>query len=123
MRVTNGQLRFGSDDLVNHLACRYLTELNTQMAEGLLATPGDRDPMLDLLRQRGLAHEQEYVRYLDASGYQITYVDGIGLSQTAVDATLGAMRSGSEIIVQAALSVSYYMTVALRSVLNPLSLG
>ena len=32
MRITDGELRFGAGDLVNHLACRYLTELNTQMA-------------------------------------------------------------------------------------------
>ncbi len=104
MRITDGQVRFGAGDLVNHLACRYLTELNTQMAEGVLAAPGDRDPMLDLLQQRGLAHEEGYVQHLEESGCQITRIDGVGLSQTAVDATLEAMRSGSEVIVQAALT-------------------
>ena len=103
MRITDGQVRFGAGDLVNHLACRYLTELNLQMAEGVLAAPGDRDPMLDLLRQRGLAHEEGYIQHLEESGCQITRIDGVGLSQTAVDATVGAMRSGSEVIVQAAL--------------------
>ena len=104
MRITDGQVRFGAGDLVNHLACRYLTELNTQMAEGVLAAPGDRDPMLDLLQQRGLAHEEGYVQHLEESGCQITRIDGVGLSQTTVDATLEAMRSGSEVIVQAALT-------------------
>ena len=104
MRITDGQVRFGAGDLVNHLACRYLTELNTQMAEGVLAAPGDRDTMLDLLQQRGLAHEEGYVQHLEESGCQITRIDGVGLSQTTVDATLEAMRSGSEVIVQAALT-------------------
>ena len=104
MRITGGEIKFGAGDLVNHLACRYLTELNIQMAEGALAAPGDRDPMLDLLRQRGLAHEQSYVQHLEESGCQITQIDGVGVSQTVVDATLRAMRSGSEIIVQAALA-------------------
>ena len=104
MRITDGQVRFGAGDLVNHLACRYLTELNTQMAEGVLAAPGDRDPMLDLLQQRGLAHEEGYVQHLEESGCQITRIDGVGLIQAAVDATLEAMRSGSEVIVQAALT-------------------
>ena len=104
MRIMDGQLRFGAGDLVDHLACRYLTELNVQMAEGVLAAPGDRDPMLDLLRQRGLAHEMEYVRHLEKNGCQIARIDGVGLNQEAVDATLVAMRSGYEIIVQAALS-------------------
>ena len=104
MRITDGQVRFGAGDLVNHLACRYLTELNTQMAEGVLAAPGDRDPMLDLLQQRGLAHEEGYIQHLEESGRQITRIEGVGLSQTAVDATLEAIRSGSQVIVQAALS-------------------
>ena len=104
MKIADGQVRFGAGDLVNHLACRYPAELNTQMAEGVLAAPGDRDPMLDLLRQRGLAHEEGYVQHLEESGCQITRIDGVGLSQTAVDATLEAMRSGSEVIVQAALT-------------------
>ena len=104
MRITDGQVRFGAGDLVNHLVCRYLTELNLQMAEGVLAAPGDRDPMLDLLRQRGLAHEEGYIQHLEESGCQITRIDGVGLSQMAVDATVEAMRSGSEVIVQAALA-------------------
>ncbi|MCY4653368.1 MAG: nuclease, partial [Dehalococcoidia bacterium] len=104
MRITDGRISFGAGDLVDHLACRYLTELNTRMAEGVLAAPGDRDPMLDLLRQRGLVHEQEYVRHLEESGCKITRIDGVGLSQEGVDETLEAMRSGCEIIVQAALS-------------------
>ena len=104
MRITDGQISFGAGDLVDHLACRYLTELNTQLAQGTLATPGDRDPMLDLLRQRGLAHELEYVSHLEESGRKITRIYGVGLSQEAVDKTLEAMSSGCEIIVQAALS-------------------
>ena len=104
MRITDGQISFGAGDLVDHLACRYLTELNAQLAEGVLAAPGDRDPMLDLLRQRGLAHEQDYVRHLEENGYKVAHIDGIGLNQEAVAATLEAMRSGCEIIVQAALS-------------------
>ena len=104
MRITEGQIRFGAGDLVNHLACRYLTELNTQVAEGALTAPGDRDPMLDLLRQRGLAHEESYVQHLKESGSEITRIIGAGVSQAAVEVTVEAMRSGSEIIVQAAFA-------------------
>ena len=98
MRMTDGQVRFGAGDLVNHLACRYLTELNLHMAEGVLAAPGDRDPMLDLLRQRGLAHEGGYIQHLEESCCQITRIDGVGLIQTAVDATVEAMRSDREVM-------------------------
>lgn len=125
MRIANGQVAFGAGDLVNHLACRYLTDLNTQMAEGAIAAPGDRDPMLDLLRRRGMAHEQSYVQHLEEAGCTITRIDGVGLSEEAADATLDAMRSGCEIIVQAALMKGTWGGKAdvLRRVNIPSNLG
>ena len=104
MRITNGQVQFGAGDLVNHLACRYLTELNTQVAGGALTAPGDRDPMLELLRQRGLLHEESYVQHLKDSGCEVTRISGVEVSRAAVEVTAEAMRSGSQIIVQAALA-------------------
>ena len=104
MRLTAGKVRFEAGDLVNHLACRYLTELNAEVAEGALTAPGDRDPMLDLLRQRGLAHEESYVQHLKESGREITRISGAGVSQAVVEVTVEAMQSGSEVIVQAALA-------------------
>ena len=109
----------------NHLACRYLTELNTEVAEGALTAPGDRDPMLELLRQRGLAHEESYVQHLKESGCEITRISGVEVSQAAVEVTAEAMRSGSGIIVQAALAGGGWASRAdiLRRVDTPSDLG
>ena len=42
-------IRLSASDLVNHLACRRLTELNHEVAVGLRAAPEYWDPTLDLL--------------------------------------------------------------------------
>lgn len=125
MRIIDGQVSFGAGDLVDHLACAYLTELNTRVAQGALAAPGDRDPMLDLLRQRGLAHEESYVQQLKESGCEVTRISGAGVSQAAVEITAEAMRSGCEIIVQAALAGGDWAGRAdvLRRVDTPSDLG
>ena len=71
-------IRLSASDLVNHLACQRLTELNHQVAVGLRAAPEYWDPTLDLLWERGLAHEQAYIQHLMDAGAQ-TRVEGSGL--------------------------------------------
>ena len=87
-------IRLSASDLVNHLACPHLTELNHEVAAGLRAAPGEWDPTLELLWERGLAHEQAYIRHLKEAGAQVTYIDGVGLDSTTVAATLKAMQAG-----------------------------
>ena len=65
-------IRLSASDLVNHLACRRLTELNHEVAVGLRPAPEHWDPTLDLLWERGLAHEQAYIRHLTDAGAQVT---------------------------------------------------
>ena len=103
MDKVNGLIRLSASDLVNHLACPHLTELNHEVAAGLRAAPGDWDPTLELLWERGLAHEQAYIRHLKEAGAQVTYIDGVGLDAATVAATLKAMQAGDEMIVQGAL--------------------
>ena len=47
-------IRLSASDLVNHLACRRLTELNHEVAVGLRAAHESWDPTMDLLWERGL---------------------------------------------------------------------
>src|SRR5262249_29742994 len=54
----------------------------------------------EVLRERGLAHEQEYVRRLARSGKSVVE---ISRSQGALDETLAAMRHAADVIVQARL--------------------
>ena len=42
-----------ASDLVGHLNCAHLTELDLQVAEGALAKPKHCDPLLEILRERG----------------------------------------------------------------------
>ena len=62
------ELRLAAKDLAGHLACRHLTELDREVAEGRRAGPQWRDPALALLQARGLAHERAYVAYLRETG-------------------------------------------------------
>jgi hypothetical protein len=95
-------VRLSASDLVGHLNCRYLTELDLAVAEGTLAKPSVWKPLLDVLRERGLRHEQGYVAHLRAKGLDIETVEGVGLDDDAVAATEKAMRLGREVIVQGA---------------------
>jgi hypothetical protein len=48
-------------DLTNFLGCRHLTAVERLAAHKLAKRPYYDDPMLEILRERGLAHEQAYV--------------------------------------------------------------
>ncbi|MCE2405727.1 MAG: TM0106 family RecB-like putative nuclease [Dehalococcoidia bacterium] len=104
MHSVQGRLQLSASDLVNHLACRHLTELNAEVAVGARAAPNNWDPMLELLRERGLAHERAYIEHLEESGHQVTSIGGVGIDAATVAATVEAMRSGREVIFQGALA-------------------
>ncbi|MGH8533002.1 MAG: hypothetical protein ACREV1_09850, partial [Gammaproteobacteria bacterium] len=61
------------------------------------------DPLLDILFQRGLAHEKAYVDSLQADGQSIVNLADVKDRDAAVARTRDAMRSGADVIVQAAL--------------------
>ncbi|MBR9883425.1 MAG: TM0106 family RecB-like putative nuclease [Oceanospirillales bacterium] len=103
MRNIDGTLQLSASDLVGHLHCDHLTALNIQVATGVLPKPDYYDPLLEILRERGLNHEQAFVAHLEGKGLSITRIDGVDITDDAVTATLEAMRAGDPIIVQAAL--------------------
>ena len=125
MNTVDGKIQFSASDLVNHLACRHLTALNFEVASSLRPAPNSWDPTLELLRERGLAHEKDYIRHLEDAGCQVTSLDGVGLDASTVAATVEAMRSGREIIVQGALADGRWggRTDILRRVDVPSNLG
>jgi hypothetical protein len=99
-----GRLQLSATDLAGHLSCRHLTELERGVAEGRLARPAAFDPALDLLRERGLRHEQAYVEMLRATGHDMVWVQGKGIDAETVGATVEAIRAGRGVIVQGALA-------------------
>jgi uncharacterized protein len=102
MSVVGPKLETSASDLSNHLACRHLTQLDRAVAESRIKPPAWRDPAVELLQERGRAHQQSYVEGLRANGLRIVDLrdfDGVAAS----DRMSGAMYEGVDAIVQAEL--------------------
>jgi uncharacterized protein len=105
MRNVGGVIELSAADLVGHLSCRHLTQLDLSVATGRLAAPKLwADPLLEILWERGLAHERSYVQHLEQAGLRVARVDGVGIEEKPLDDTADAMRAGIPIIVQGALA-------------------
>ena len=91
-------IHLSASDLVGHLNCHYLTNLDLAVANGELRKPFISDPLLEVLAERGALHEQSYVDYLKANGFSVTAIDGMGVDSGAVTQTLEAMNAGAQII-------------------------
>lgn len=105
MKFEGDMLRLSASDLTGYLNCRHLTELERAVAEGALARPKIWDPMLEVLWERGLKHEGDFVAHLREKGLEIVTIEGVDITDGAVDETLAAMRAGAEVVVQAALKL------------------
>ena len=125
MEYIDGNVRLSAGDLVNHLACRHLTVLNSEVAAGVRAASTDWDPTVALMRERGLAHERNYLQHLEDIGHRLIQIEGVGVNAAAVSATVDAMRNGADAIVQAALTGDRWAgrIDALLRVQKPSSLG
>ena len=125
MRKIGDSFEFSATDLVGYLNCRHLSGLDRAVAEGALARPDVWDPLLQLLWERGSIHEQNYVEHLTKTGLEVVRIDGVDVTDEAVPKTLAAMKSGTPVIVQAALSYDGWAGRAdiLRRVEIPSALG
>ena len=99
----NNAIELSASDLVGHLNCRHLTNLDLAVADGRLKKPQVWDPLLDVLRERGARHEQEFIEHLVNAGHRLTVVNGRSSDRTAASQTIDAMRSGADVVVQGAL--------------------
>jgi len=84
------------------LSCTHLTALDLAVARGDCERPSWVDPVLILLRERGLDHERGYVEKLRVQGLTITDLDGI-IGDDSVSRSIEAIRAGADVIVQPAL--------------------
>src|SRR6201996_6012323 len=103
MQNVGGNLYLSSTDLVGHLNCTYLTELDLKVAKGELQKPKVWDPVLETLAERGAAHEKAFIDHLKTLGMAVTVIDGVGLDPKSVSATVEAMTRGDAVIAQGAL--------------------
>jgi len=104
MQSIDGVIQFSAADLVGHLSCRHLTKLDAAVARGELEAPKVFDPLLQVLWERGAAHERDYIEHLEKAGFDVARVNGDGADAMPVDQTIDAMSSGRQIIVQGALA-------------------
>ena len=95
-------LQLSASDLVGYLNCHHLTHLDALVANGALSKPDVWDPSLEVLWERGAAHERAYVDHLRSRGLKIVEIEGVGVSQSQIEQTVEAMRAGAEVIVQGA---------------------
>jgi predicted RecB family nuclease len=104
MRSVGGTIELSAADLMGHLGCRHLTQLDLAVATGKEKAPKIWDPLLQLLWERGLAHERSYIEHLEAAGFKIVRIEGSGIESQQLKETYDAMRAGIPIIVQGALA-------------------
>ena len=126
MLSVDGVVHLSASDLVGHLNCRYLTSLDLAVADGERPKPFVvADPLLEVLAERGALHEQSYLEHLEAAGFSVVKIDGVGVDESAVAATLNAMLNGTPVIAQGALQSKQWggRTDILRRVEKPSNLG
>ncbi|MFZ5890651.1 MAG: TM0106 family RecB-like putative nuclease [Myxococcota bacterium] len=123
--------RYRPTDLTALLSCEHLVALERSVHEGTLERVYRDDPALELLRLRGLAHEERYLKKLAAEGKNVVSIaanaeqrDGEFWAR-GIAKTLEAMRAGAEVIYQAPLSAGGYSGIAdfLLRVETPSQLG
>jgi predicted RecB family nuclease len=104
MKGVGNSVELSATDLVGYLHCRHLNALERAVVEGALAPPKVWDPLLQILAERGSAHEQNYLEHLTKAGLDVVRIDGFDISGQSVTETLAAMRRGVPVIAQGALS-------------------
>jgi uncharacterized protein len=61
-------------------------------------------PFLEIQRKRGKIHEESYIEHLKKKGFDVVKIEGVNITEDAVEQTKQAMKSGANIIVQGAFS-------------------
>jgi len=95
---------FSATDIVNFLACRHLGILEREAAAGKREKPFSLDPSLDLLRELGIRHEQNYLHQLGgAKNLAMVQVPEALSWSDAVVQTTKALHSGADVVYQGTL--------------------
>ncbi|WP_417484329.1 TM0106 family RecB-like putative nuclease [Maricaulis salignorans] len=104
MKKTNGRLNFYASDLMRFQGCLHATALDIRYLEHRDITPAEDDDEMKLVQDQGHAHEAAFTERLRAEGLDVVELERKFASpEQEYEATLEAMRSGREVIAQAAL--------------------
>src|SRR5205807_9390161 len=101
MKLVPSGLRLSASDLANHLGCRHLTLLDRGVAEGRIEASKWRDPALQVMAERGLEHERQYIAHLAGQKLDVLRISEEGPEADLLAKTLDAMRAGAEVVAQA----------------------
>jgi uncharacterized protein len=80
MKRSGDSLEFSATDLVGYLNCRHPFALDRAVAEGTLAKPKAWEPLLEILVERGSAHERSYVEHLRQAGLQVVRIVSLSVA-------------------------------------------
>jgi predicted RecB family nuclease len=106
MDLVDGTLIFSASDLINHLECPHLTQLDIEVALGSLDLTETRSDTTELVARKGDEHEQEYLAQLRRDGREIVEITSdrsLEGTRQAARGTVQAMRAGAEVIYQGVL--------------------
>jgi len=125
MRDRVSQIELSASDLVGFLNCGQLTTLDLKVVSGELGKPSNYDPFLDVLRERGLRHEQAFIERLNRLGLTAETIEGVSIEDANVAATINAMNRGVDVIIQGALRAGQWAgrSDVLRRVETPSRFG
>lgn len=104
MKIKNDTFEFSASDLSNHLGCKHLTQLNSDVAKGYRDNPKWYDPTLEVLIQRGREFEAQYLQFLIIKGLSISKPGTVKeTDESAFERTINEMKKGTDVIYQASL--------------------
>src|SRR5688572_29110504 len=101
MHKRDGTTLFSAGDLVAFLECEHATALALTDLETPLPR-AESDASLELLQQKGFAHEAGFLSTLKSKGLRIAEIPGDGAPEALARETGRAMREGHDVIFQAA---------------------
>jgi predicted RecB family nuclease len=102
MQNVDSALLFSATDLVNFLGCQHATFLDLRQLSAPIELPAS-DAQAELLRQKGIEHEQSHLARLKAEARSVVEVSTELPLSIRVEQTRQAMSSGAEVIYQGAL--------------------
>jgi predicted RecB family nuclease len=106
MERVDSRLIFSASDLINHLECPHLTQLDIEVALGRVDLTQTRSDTTELVARKGDQHERDYLLQLRYDGREIVEIKSeSGLEGTRLGAkqTIEAMQAGAEVIYQGVL--------------------
>jgi len=101
MKFSQNTYLYSPSDLANHISCKHLSQLNKLAAEGILERPVTNNRVLDLLREKGISFEDQFLEELKSEGKQVIEISRD--SASTEEQVIEAMHSGVDVIYQARL--------------------